>query len=166
MKALVNKREIKIEKSKTENSFSVNGTTAHFDIVKVEEGFFHVLHNNKSFRARVLENDATQKTFTIKINSNNYKVAIKDKYDELLHALGLDTMLSNKINDLKAPMPGLVLSILVEEGAEIKKGDNLLVLEAMKMENILKATADAKVKKVRATIGARVEKNEVLIELE
>ena len=166
MKALVNNREIKIEKLKTENSFSVNGTTTHFDIVKVEEGFFHVLHNNKSYRARVVENDAAQKTFTIKINSNNYKVAIKDKYDELLHALGLDTMLSNKINDLKAPMPGLVLSILVEEGAEIKKGDNLLVLEAMKMENILKATADAKVKKVRANIGARVEKNEVLIELE
>ena len=98
-------------------------------------------------------------------NNNVYTVQLKDRYDELLHALGMDAMLNNKVIDLKAPMPGLVLNVLVEEGAEIKKGDNLVVLEAMKMENILKATTDAKVKKIKVAKGNRVEKNEVLIEL-
>lgn len=91
---------------------------------------------------------------------------LKDKYDELLQQLGMDKMLSAKVNDLKAPMPGLVLDVLVKEGQQIKKGENLLVLEAMKMENNLKAVSDAVVKKVKVGKGARVEKNEILIELE
>ena len=165
MKAIISGKEINIEGTKTENTFLVNGNEMQFDIVKVEDGFFHVLQNNKSYRAQVVESDHVQKTISIKINNSPYKVVIKDKYDELLRALGLDAMLSSKVNDLKAPMPGLVLSVLVEEGAEIKKGDNLLVLEAMKMENILKATADARVKKIKVVKGARVEKNTVLIEL-
>lgn len=164
MKAIVNNREIKLEK-KDEGLFDVNGKEERMDITSAGDGFFHVLHGNKSFRTRVIDHDAATKTFKIKVNSNVYQVQLKDRYDELLHALGMDTLLSNKVNDLKAPMPGLVLNVLVEEGAEIKKGDNLVVLEAMKMENILKATSDAKVKKIKVNIGDRVEKNTVLIEL-
>jgi biotin carboxyl carrier protein len=61
-------------------------------------------------------------------------------------------------------MPGMVLSILVKEGDEVKKGDTLLILEAMKMENSLKASADGQVKKVVAVKGTAVEKNQVLIQ--
>lgn len=106
------------------------------------------------------------KKFRVRINGHNYSVELKDKYDELLQQLGMDKMLSAKVNDLKAPMPGLVLDVLVKEGQQIKKGENLLVLEAMKMENNLKAVSDAVVKKVKVGKGARVEKNEILIELE
>jgi biotin carboxyl carrier protein len=60
-------------------------------------------------------------------------------------------------------MPGLVLKVLVEEGKEFKKGDNLLILEAMKMENILKAPADGKVKSIKIKPGDKVEKNEILL---
>ena len=77
----------------------------------------------------------------------------------------MDKMFAQKVNDLKAPMPGLVLDILVSEGQTIQKGDNLLVLEAMKMENNLKATNDAVVKKIKVSKGDKVEKNTVLIEL-
>jgi biotin carboxyl carrier protein len=100
----------------------------------------------------------------IKINQTTYNVSVKDKYDELLHQLGLDKALSNKLTNIKAPMPGLVLNILVGEGTEVKKGDALIVLEAMKMENILKAPADAKVKSVSVKKGMAVEKNQILIE--
>ncbi|HNH66215.1 MAG TPA: biotin/lipoyl-binding protein, partial [Bacteroidia bacterium] len=72
---------------------------------------------------------------------------------------------AQKVNDLKAPMPGLVLDILVSEGQTIQKGDSLLVLEAMKMENNLKAINDAVVKKINVSKGDKVEKNTVLIEL-
>ncbi|MBK7856262.1 MAG: acetyl-CoA carboxylase biotin carboxyl carrier protein subunit [Bacteroidetes bacterium] len=164
MKAIINSKEIKIEK-KEEGVFLVNGNEEKLDIADFGNDAFHALHQNKSYRTRIIEHDTTSKTFKIKVNNNVYTVQLKDRYDELLHALGMDTLLNNKVNDLKAPMPGLVLNVLVEEGTEIKKGDNLVVLEAMKMENILKATADAKVKKIKVSKGNRVEKNEVLIEL-
>jgi len=93
------------------------------------------------------------------------KCLLKDKYDELLQQLGMDKMFAQKVNDLKAPMPGLVLDILVSEGQAIQKGDSLLILEAMKMENNLKATNDAVVKKIKVLKGDKVEKNTVLIEL-
>ena len=75
-------------------------------------------------------------------------------------------MATPKVNDLKAPMPGLVLDILVKEGDKINKGDTLIVLEAMKMENALKAIADATVKKVSVKKGNTVDKNQVLVQLE
>lgn len=164
MKAIINSKEIKIEK-KEDGLFLVNGNEEKLDIADLGNDAFHALHQNQSYRARIIEHDTVSKTFKIKVNNNVYTVQLKDRYDELLHALGMDAMLNNKVNDLKAPMPGLVLNVLVGEGAEIKKGDNLVVLEAMKMENILKATADAKVKKIKVATGNRVEKNEVLIEL-
>lgn len=67
---------------------------------------------------------------------------------------------------LKAPMPGLVVQIAVAEGDKVAAGQGLVVLEAMKMENELKATASGVVKSVRVTIGQAVEKGAVLVELE
>jgi biotin carboxyl carrier protein len=62
-------------------------------------------------------------------------------------------------------MPGLVLKVLVSEGDLIKKGEGLLVLEAMKMENLIKAPADIKISKINIKSGQIVEKNQVLISL-
>lgn len=84
----------------------------------------------------------------------------------MLHQLGMDKLLSAKNNLVKAPMPGLVLKVLVEPNQAVKKGDSLIVLEAMKMENIIKANADGVIKKVNVAIKQAVEKNTVLIELE
>ena len=61
-------------------------------------------------------------------------------------------------------MPGLIVGIHVQSGDAVKKGDSLLILEAMKMENVLKAPADATVKAIRTTKGDRVEKGQVLVE--
>jgi biotin carboxyl carrier protein len=69
-----------------------------------------------------------------------------------------------KVNDVKAPMPGMVFNVLVSEGQDIKKGDPLIVLEAMKMENVLKSPTDGTVKKIAVTKGVAVEKNQVLIQ--
>lgn len=165
MKAIVNTREIKIEYNKSNECYLLNGKEFPADVVKTSTNSFHILKGSQSFNAEVLEVDETGKEMTVRINGNKYTVAIRDKYDELLHQLGMDKMLTIKVNDLKAPMPGLVLDVLVNEGQQIKKGENLVVLEAMKMENNLKAVNDATVKKVLVVKGNRVEKNEILIEL-
>ncbi len=67
---------------------------------------------------------------------------------------------------LKAPMPGLVVRVLAEPGQAVSRGAGMVVLEAMKMENELKASADAKVKAVRVRAGEPVEKGQVLVEFE
>jgi biotin carboxyl carrier protein len=113
----------------------------------------------------VLISDSKSKKHQLKINGKVVDIQLEDKYDELLKKLGMDAASSQKIGDLKAPMPGLVVNIPVAEGDVIKKGDVLLILEAMKMENALKAVADATVKKIMVKTGQAVEKNQVLIQL-
>jgi biotin carboxyl carrier protein len=75
----------------------------------------------------------------------------------------LNNLNSAKISEIKAPMPGLVLKVFVLEGTAVQKGDNLFVLEAMKMENIIKSPADVVVKAVKIKPGDKVEKGQVLI---
>jgi len=97
------------------------------------------------------------------VNKTIYKIELKDKMDILLEKMGIDMSAVAAVNDLKAPMPGLVLDILVEEGQEIHKGDQLIVLEAMKMENVLKAEGDGIIKSIEVNQGTSVEKNQILI---
>jgi biotin carboxyl carrier protein len=91
---------------------------------------------------------------------------ITDQYDDLLHQLGMDNLKTNKISEIKAPMPGLVIRILASEGNQVEKGGNLFVLEAMKMENIIKAVSDVKIKTVKVKAGDKVEKNQVVMVFE
>jgi len=69
-------------------------------------------------------------------------------------------------NLLTAFIPGTITAIFVEDGQQVSKGDNLVILEAMKMLNEIKAPYDAKVKSVQVTVGQRVTKNHILVELE
>jgi biotin carboxyl carrier protein len=137
-----------------------------FDLKDIRPGTFHLLLNNKSFNVEVIESDLKTKHYKLLVNNKIFTVSLKDKLDDLLHELGMDMTGASKVNDLKAPMPGLVLDILVHEGEKINKGGTLIVLEAMKMENALKAIADATVKKISVKKGTTVEKNQVLIQLE
>jgi acetyl/propionyl-CoA carboxylase alpha subunit len=166
VKAIINKREIKVEPQKEKNNFLINNQLVEGEIVKIKNGQFHILQNNKSYNAHLIESDFTSKAFVIRINNTNYHVQLKDKYDDLLHALGMDANTQPKVNNLKAPMPGLVLDVLISEGQQINKGDSMIILEAMKMENVLKAAVDAVVGRVHVSKGARVEKNEMLVELQ
>lgn len=143
--------------------FYVNGQEVSLDISKGTGQHFHILHNNKSYRAEVVSFSRDEKTCVIKVNGNTYSLDIKDQYDDLLHRLGLDNLNKAKVAELKAPMPGLVLKVLVSEGDEVKKGDNILVLEAMKMENIIKSPADGLIKSIKVKPSDKVEKNQVMV---
>ena len=134
------------------------------DLLKLNDHQYHLLFNNKSYNIDLISMNAEEKTIVLKVNAVKVSLQIKDKYDELLHNLGLDQLSSKKLNDIKAPMPGMVLNVLVNEGQTVKKGDALLVLEAMKMENILKSPAEGTIKKITAVKGTAVEKNQILIQ--
>jgi biotin carboxyl carrier protein len=161
-KASVNKKTFAIEPS--DNGFKVNDKDISLDIVSLGEGHFHVLRDNKSYRAEVVKTDAQTKTFTIKINGRIYNVELKDRFDILLEKMGMTTVAAGKVNSIKAPMPGLIIDLKIKVGDVVKAGDPLLILEAMKMENIIKAPGEGVVKSVKAKKGESVEKNQVLIE--
>lgn len=145
------------------DSLTVNGETINADIKQLNDLLYHVINENGSYNAEVVSFDREAKTAEIKVNNNTYTVAAKDQFDVLLDKMGLSNLMTAKVSDIKAPMPGLVLKVLVEEGAEIKKGDNLFVLEAMKMENIIKAPADVTVKSIKIKPGDKVEKGQILM---
>ena len=144
----------------------LNNAPISLDFISLGDGKFHFIKDNKSYSAEVVEINEAEKQFKIKINNHQYSLEVKDQYDELLKNLGLDSINSQKIKEIKAPMPGLVLKILVNEGDLIKKGENLLILEAMKMENMIKAPSDLIVKKINVKVGDKLEKNQFMLTLE
>jgi biotin carboxyl carrier protein len=73
---------------------------------------------------------------------------------------------TKKLKDLKAPMPGLVLDIMVKEGEEVTEGQELIVLEAMKMENAIKSPQDGKIKKIAIKNQDKIDKNHTLLSFE
>lgn len=154
------------EINEEKNALTLNGKPWDWDMVKVKENTFHVVKNNQSYMVEVIKADYKEKSFLIKINDTIYESHAKDRFDLLLQELGMDKTSSSKINELKAPMPGLLLDIKVSEGQEVKKGEILLILEAMKMENVLKAPSDVKIKSIKAKKGENVEKNQILLQFE
>jgi len=155
------KSEYKVEKSG--DKLLINNKEINVDIQRLNESGYHIINDLKSYNAEVVSFDQEVKTAKIKVNGNLYTVTAQDQFDILLDQLGMSTMNANKVSDIKAPMPGLVLKLLVSEGAEVKKGDNLFVLEAMKMENIIKSPADVIVKSIKIKPGDKVEKGQVLL---
>ena len=130
---------------------------------QINASSWHILNKLRSYNAEVVSFNSMEKTALIKINNNLYTVTAKDQFDLLLDQLGLSTLNGARVSEMKAPMPGMVLKVFVDEGSAVKKGDNLFVLEAMKMENIIKAPADVVVKSVKIKPGDKVEKNQILL---
>ena len=146
--------------------FSFDSNDFDWNCVEVRGGQFHVIFKGQSMVADVVEADTAEKAFIIRINNNNYNVQLKDRYDELLQSLGMDSLHDQKEAEIKAPMPGRVLDIMLCVGSAVVKGDGVLVLEAMKMENVIKSPTDGVIKKIAVEKGWAVEKGEVLVEFE
>jgi biotin carboxyl carrier protein len=135
-------------------------------MISTNSNQFHILQNNKSYNAEIVSINLEEKILQIRVNENVYQVQVKNRMDLLLSKMGMTNAASQKANDLKAPMPGLVLKINVEEGQVVKKGDSLLILEAMKMENVLKAAGDGVVKAIKVKQRDAVEKGQLLIQMQ
>lgn len=155
------KLNYKVEKNA--DHLLINEERIDADIQQLKPSVYHIINDLKSYNAEVISFDRETKTAEIKVNGTIYTIAAKDQFDLLLDQLGLSALNTAKVSEIKAPMPGLVLKLLVSEGAEVKKGDNLFILEAMKMENIIKSPADVTVKTVKIKPGDKVEKGQVLL---
>lgn len=144
---------------------NVGGNDLQWDIQPLPNKSFSIIANNKSYVAFLEHVDRARKTMDLRIENSIYSIKIQEPIDLLLEKMGLDISKTQKVEPVKAPMPGLILKVMVTEGQAIKKGDPVLILEAMKMENVFKASSDATVKAIKITEGQAVEKGEILIEL-
>jgi biotin carboxyl carrier protein len=145
---------------------TIDGQAIDKDLVRIDNRTFHIIHKGKSYHAELVSINRDDKTCAVKVGTNIYSMQITDQYDELLHQLGMDNLTANKISEIKAPMPGLVIRILASEGDQVEKGGNLFVLEAMKMENVIKSVSDVKIKSIKVKAGDKVEKNQVVMVFE
>lgn len=143
----------------------LNDQPAAYDLKEIKPGSYHLLYKGQSFEIEVLQSDIVGKKHQFTINGKKVEAELSDKFDALLKELGMDAGSAQKVGDLKAPMPGLVVDIPVKEGDVVKKGDTLVILEAMKMENALKAVGDAVVKKINVKKGQAVDKNTLLVQM-
>lgn len=149
------------------HSFDVTKETMEtLDAIKTSTNNYHVIHDSISMKASVVNSNFYQKKYSVKVNNNTYEVEINNALDQQIEALGFEVGKSKKVNNVKAPMPGLILEISVKEGQEVKEDDTLLILEAMKMENVITSPRDGIIKSVYLKQGETVEKNTLLIEFE
>ena len=122
-----------------------------------------ILDNNKSKLVSVKEVNHELKRYQIQIDGRTYQVQISDAVDQQILKMNLKSKKSNKLKELRAPMPGLVRQVNVQVGDEVDSGDSLFILEAMKMENVLKSPVNGIVSELFVKPGESVEKNQILL---
>jgi biotin carboxyl carrier protein len=161
---LSNKRTFEIDQTKT--GWTIDNALFNGDVEPILENRYHVIWKNKSYNIEILEKSQEEKSVHLLINGVHFYTSAKNRLDLLLEGMGLESSSAQKPNNVKAPMPGLIQSIAVAEGDHLNKGDTLLVLVAMKMENIIKASGNGVVKSIKVASGEIVEKNQVLLEFQ
>lgn len=149
-----------------DNFVNINHQQWPIDLIVIDNDELNILFKGRSYNIQLLEADHTNKQYQLLVNGKRFGTSLSTELDVMLARLGLSALASKKLNDLKAPMPGLVLKIPVNIGDHVKKGDPILILEAMKMENVIKSPGEATVKAIRVAAGDKVEKNAVLIDFE
>lgn len=136
------------------------------NIISLPDGALHLIENNKSYRLHIIEINRSTKTITAIMNGDKHHIAIEEPINLLLNKMGYSNENTTAVKEIKAPMPGLVLEINVAEGEEVEKDAKVLVLEAMKMENIITIPVKSKIGKIHVKSGEAVEKNQLLISLD
>lgn len=143
------------------NGCTINDNAKSASVHKIREGIYQILLNHQVYVCRVSRQDSKQ--FSIAVGTRDYQVQVRDSYDQLLERLGLDFGESDAPDDIIAPMPGRVLDVAVKPGETVEKGQSILVLEAMKMENVIKANGNGIVSTITVKPGDALEKGQILV---
>ena len=139
---------------------------ASLDIVPLGNQQFHALRHNRSYKIKILNTNFAKKTMTIEVNGNSYEMVLADEYDQMVDKMGLLSTKSHKINSIMAPMPGLIIEVMATIGQKVEAGTPLIVLSAMKMENIITSPGEGVVKNIEVSVNDAVEKGQLIIEME
>lgn len=141
--------------------YLINDQVIRAQVERIDQDRYLIRYGNKLFRAHTrIHGDLVR----ITINHRQYELKIQSENEMMLEKLGINASSSKTVELLKAPMPGLVIDILVQEGMQVKQGQPLLILKAMKMENILRASHDGAIKRILVDKNQKVEKDAVMLQ--
>tara|TARA_B100000768_G_C11284881_1_gene381725 strand:+ start:13574 stop:14086 length:513 start_codon:yes stop_codon:yes gene_type:complete len=136
----------------------------NWDVSEISPNSWSVIdEKGNSFSIVLDEYSPDSKKYTFKIAGQAIEVTEQSEFDLLLKELGMSSGGTKKLKEIKAPMPGLVLNVLVSEGQEVSEGDVIVILEAMKMENVIKSSTGARVKSIRVNKGDTIDKGGVMV---
>lgn len=144
----------------------VEGEKGFSSIEWIDETYFYIHFMGKKFHGEIVKEATEDQKMTVKVNQRTFEIKKERPIDELIREMGLDKKKIRKLHQLKSPMPGRILSFAVEIGDEVTLGTPLLTLEAMKMENVIKAEGEGIVKTIVKDKETVVEKGELIIEFE
>lgn len=165
------KYEIEVDQQHTELDLAVesgevehDGQNHSFQFWQQDNGRYLLRIGRKLYALDNVSRDGSELTFTL--NGQWMKARVRDEQELLLDKLGFEKPGEVAEGNLKAPMPGKILDIMIEKGDDVQLDDPVIILEAMKMENELKAPATGVVRKINVAKGDSVDKNTILLEIE
>ncbi|MDB9881943.1 acetyl-CoA carboxylase biotin carboxyl carrier protein subunit [Bacteroidia bacterium] len=150
------------EITREDSNLVLDGDIQNYDLISLPDGKFHLVMNQTSYTIEVLDKTTSTGKLSLSINGRTLDTTLNNKLAELLKSMGMETG-KKKLKDLKAPMPGLVLDVLVSAGDTVTEGQELLILEAMKMENVIKSPQEGIIDSILIEKLDKVEKNQVLV---
>ena len=140
---------------------SVNGKVMDVDFESISgQPVYSLVIDGKSYEAYVY---AKEEEWQVLLLGQQYPIRVEDEREKRLKSAGGTPLQESGDFQLKAPMPGLVISIAVQEDQQIEKGQVLVILESMKMQNELKSPRDGKVERVKVKVGESVEQRQILL---
>ena len=144
-------------------SIDIDGVVYDVDIVMTENGVCSLLHNGKSYNAELIRSEQGKK-YKVNTHFSSFDVDIVDNQSKFLRMRKKDD--SSQDDKIISPMPGKVVKLLVSEGDEVNAGDNVVVIEAMKMQSNYKVNSDCIIKEILVKEGDTVNSDQVLIKLD
>ena len=146
-----------------EHNVIVDGTHLSIDLESVGgQPIYSLLVNGESYEVHVYPGD---EGWQVLVHGTLYPAKVEDEREKRLRlALGGKVMERGEFH-LKSPMPGMVISVPVTEGQKVEKGDVLVVLESMKMQNELKSPSPGTVSRIRIKPGDSVEQKQTLLSI-
>jgi biotin carboxyl carrier protein len=158
------KQEIVLKQAGENVSAEIDGRVYELEAQEVEPNVYLLKHENKIYQVFVSPNETTNEPFQVSVGEKDFEIKLTDP-KRMRHSVSAGEN-EGGAAEIKTAMPGKVVRVLVEQGAEIKQGDGVLIVEAMKMQNEMKAPKDGIVKEIRAAEGETVSAGDILAIIE
>jgi acetyl/propionyl-CoA carboxylase alpha subunit len=142
------------------------GSEESWDWKQLAPGVFDVRMGNRNVRIECMDGPDEKGNVTIRVNGVVQALQVLGPQQLLLESMGMSANVETQEKHVESPMPGKILQVMVATGTEVDEGDPLLVLEAMKMENVIRAPRSGVIAVVQAQVGEAVEKAATLVTYE
>jgi glutaconyl-CoA/methylmalonyl-CoA decarboxylase subunit gamma len=142
----------------------IGGKKLEIQVIEEPDGFTYLVWKRKRYLVDILEKN--QNKYTVMINGVWYCFTIETPISYKRRSLLSKIIFSSRIEKIIAPMPGKILNVLVEENSDVKQGEAVVILEAMKMQNEILSHVSGKVKKINIRQNDSVMKDDVMFEIE